>query len=135
MTMFGKVFLESLPMAIVGYCISLSLAKVFANKLGYKVNGSQELLAQVRRKSPYREHNDFISLFWHVQGLANVAGSFFLCPPTAAAMERTVVQVTAGGKTQLTSFVSAILLIFILLFIGPIFESLPKVTKQKTPAT
>ena len=52
MNMFGKVFLESLPMAIVGYCISLSLAKVFANKLGYKVNGSQELLAQVRRKSP-----------------------------------------------------------------------------------
>ena len=63
MTMFGKVFLESLPMAIVGYCISLSLAKVFANKLGYKVNGSQELLAQVRRKSSWCKYDYFISLF------------------------------------------------------------------------
>ena len=52
MELFTTVFLESLPMAIVGYCISLSLAKVFANKIGYKVNGSQELLAQVWKQKP-----------------------------------------------------------------------------------
>jgi solute carrier family 26 protein len=39
-----------------------------------------------------------------------------------------LIQQTVGGKTQLASLVSCILLLFVLLFIGPCFEPLPNVS-------
>jgi MFS superfamily sulfate permease-like transporter len=38
---------SSLIIAIVGYCVTLSMAKIYANKFAYKVDGNQELLSEV----------------------------------------------------------------------------------------
>ena len=42
-------------------------------------------------------------------------------------MSRSLAVASSGGKTQLTGFLSAGLLILVLLWIGPLFEQLPKV--------
>lgn len=47
MNILKDLILDAIPVAIVGYCISLSLAKLFATKNNYKINGSQEMLAHV----------------------------------------------------------------------------------------
>ncbi len=42
-----KLIVQSIIVAIVGYSITLSLAKIFAERFHYEVDGNQELLAEV----------------------------------------------------------------------------------------
>jgi solute carrier family 26 protein len=88
------------------------MAFIFAQKLNYEVDPNQELLAQ---------------------GMGNVFGSFFSCMPVTASLSRSTIQQVVGGKTQIASVVSCTLLLFVLLWIGPFFEPLPKVQLPKGP--
>lgn len=99
-----SILIDSIAVAIVAYAVSLSMAKIFARKRGYEVSNNQELLAQ---------------------GAANIVGSFFSCMPSTASLSRSMLQESVGGETQLASVISCILLMIILLWIGPFFESLP----------
>ncbi|CAH1373967.1 unnamed protein product [Tenebrio molitor] len=99
------VLLDGFTIAIVSYSITLSMAFIFAQKLNYEVDPNQELLAQ---------------------GMGNVFGSFFSCMPVTASLSRSTIQQVVGGKTQIASVVSCTLLLFVLLWIGPFFEPLPK---------
>lgn len=62
------------------------------------------------------------------QGLGNLVGSFFSCAPFAASLSRSALQESVGGKTQLASLVSCSILLAVLLWIGPFFELLPRVS-------
>lgn len=53
-------------------------------------------------------------------------GSFFSCMPISASLSRSLIQQTVGGRTQIASIVSCLLLLIILLWIGPFFELLPR---------
>lgn len=99
-----RIMIDTIAVAIVAYAVSLSMAKIFARKRGYEISNNQELLAQ---------------------GVANVFGSFFSCMPVSASLSRSMLQESVGGETQLASIVSCFLLLIILLWIGPVFESLP----------
>lgn len=101
---FASVLFDSIPVAIVAYAVSLSMAKIFARKRGYNVKNNQELLAL---------------------GLSNVVGSFFSCMPVSASLSRSLLQEMVGGQTQIASVVSCSLLLAVLLWIGPYFEALP----------
>jgi solute carrier family 26 protein len=80
------------------------MAKIFAGKHNYSVDANQELLAQ---------------------GGSNLVGSFFSCGPVSVSLSRSVIQEQVGGRTQLASLFSCTILIFVLLWIGPFFETLP----------
>ncbi|OON13484.1 STAS domain protein, partial [Opisthorchis viverrini] len=58
-------------------------------------------------------------------GLTNSISSCFHAFPSAASLSRSAVQVAAGGKTEVTTVFSSILLLFVLFFIGPLFYSVP----------
>lgn len=90
---------------MVSYTITISMALIFAQKLNYKINSNQELLAM---------------------GLSNVVGSFFACMPVSASLSRSLIQQTVGGRTQIASVVSCMILLTILLWMGPFFEPLPR---------
>lgn len=62
------------------------------------------------------------------KGVSNTVGSFFSCMPVTASLSRSMIQEAVGGVTQIASIVSCVLLLFILLWIGPFFESLPRVS-------
>lgn len=62
------------------------------------------------------------------QGASNVFGSFFGCAPIAASLSRSLIQEAVGGVTQITSFICCSLILLVLLFIGPVFETLPNVS-------
>ncbi|CAG0918293.1 unnamed protein product [Notodromas monacha] len=94
----------SLVIAVVAYTTSYSMARILAIRQNYEVDANQELLAQ---------------------GLGNITGAFFRSGPIAASLSRSLIQQTVGGMTQIASIVSCLVLLVILLFIGPLFESLP----------
>uniref|UniRef100_UPI0037E9C20C solute carrier family 26 member 6-like isoform X1 n=1 Tax=Semicossyphus pulcher TaxID=241346 RepID=UPI0037E9C20C len=104
-SLFGQVIGDAFALAVVGYGIAISLGRIFALKYGYKVDSNQELIAL---------------------GLSNTIGGFFQCFAISCSMSRTMVQESTGGKTQVAGALSAIVILFITLWIGTLFEELPK---------
>lgn len=100
-----SLLLESFPIAMVSYAVSVSMALIFAQKENYEIDFNQELLAM---------------------GTSNVFGSFFSCLPFSASLSRSMIQYTAGGVTQIASVVSCAILAIVLLWVGPFFEPLPR---------
>ncbi|XP_061636622.1 solute carrier family 26 member 6 isoform X4 [Phyllopteryx taeniolatus] len=104
-SLFVQVIGDAFALAVVGYGIAISLGRIFALKYGYKVDSSQELIAL---------------------GLSNSIGSLFQCITVSCSMSRSMVQESTGGKTQVAGALSAIVILFITLWIGALFEDLPK---------
>ncbi|XP_063065745.1 solute carrier family 26 member 6 [Engraulis encrasicolus] len=104
-SLFGAVIGDAFALAVVGYGIAISLGRTFALKYGYKVDSNQELIAL---------------------GLSNAVGGVFQCFAISCSMSRTMVQISTGGKTQVAGALSAVVILVILLWIGSLFEQLPK---------
>ncbi|XP_053172837.1 solute carrier family 26 member 6 [Scomber japonicus] len=104
-SLFSTVIGDAFAVAIVGYAINISLGKTFALKHGYKVDSNQELVAV---------------------GLSNSIGSFFQCYSVTSSLSRSLVQESTGGKTQVASVISSIIVLVTVLKIGSLFEDLPK---------
>ncbi|CAK8679971.1 unnamed protein product [Clavelina lepadiformis] len=103
--LLGSVVATAIPIAIVGYSVAVSVAKIFGMNFGYKIKPNQELVAY---------------------GVSNTVGSFFSCVPAFPSMSRSCVQVDSGGKTQLVGLISAAVILLVLLVLGPLFEDMPK---------
>ncbi|XP_059150479.1 prestin-like [Physella acuta] len=100
----SEVVSDAIAIAIVSFAISVSMAKIFANKHDYFVDANQELLAY---------------------GICNIVPSFFSSFVSTVSMSRSLVQEEVGGKTQVTGLVSSVLLLVVLLVIGTYFRTLP----------
>ncbi|CAH8572225.1 unnamed protein product [Schistosoma guineensis] len=103
-TLMGPHIGDSIISAVIGISVSVSLARIFATRFNYKINTNQELIAF---------------------GVTNVISSFFHGYPAAASLSRSAVAVSAGGRTQVASLFSCLLLILVLFFIGPLLFSVP----------
>ncbi|KAM4652694.1 solute carrier family 26 member 6-like [Discoglossus pictus] len=103
--LFADVVGNAFAIAIVGYTITISLAKMFAMKHGYKVDSNQELIAL---------------------GVSNFVGSFFQCFAITTSMSRSLVQESTGGRTQIAGSISSLIILVIILKAGELFTSLPK---------
>uniref|UniRef100_A0A673J3V3 Prestin-like n=1 Tax=Sinocyclocheilus rhinocerous TaxID=307959 RepID=A0A673J3V3_9TELE len=95
-SVFPNLFPDAFAIAVVGFSIAISLAKTFALKHGYSVDGNQELIAL---------------------GLCNFMSSFFHTFVVTASMSRSLVQESTGGHTEVS--------VTYLLAIGFVFQPLP----------
>ena len=91
--------------AIVSFAETYSVGKVISTETKEKMDVNREFIGQ---------------------GLANVVGSFFQCPPVSGSFSRTAINVSAGAKTGISSVISSIIVILSLLFLTPIFTYIPK---------
>lgn len=105
LTMFSDIFADALVISIVSYSTTLSLGKIFAGRKKFKWSANQEGFAL---------------------GVAHIFSSFFSCFPGSAALARSSLQESAGGNTHLASIISASVMLLIILWIGPIFKTLPR---------
>ena len=94
----------ALIVAFVGFIESISVAKAIAARERYRIDANGELKAL---------------------GLANVAAAFFSGFPVAGSFSRTAVQHQSGGRTQMASVATALLVVVTLLFLTPLFYYLP----------
>lgn len=60
------------------------------------------------------------------QGISNIFAALFSCFPATGSFSRTVVMDIAGGQTQFAGLVAAVMMIFVLLFVTPLFYFIPK---------
>ncbi|KAF3696655.1 Solute carrier family 26 member 6 [Channa argus] len=104
-SLFGEVIGDAFALSVVGYGLLISLGRIYAQKYGYKVDSNQELIAL---------------------GLSNSIGGIFQCFAISCSMSRTMVQESSGGKTQVAGALSAVVIFFITMWIGSLFENLPK---------
>ncbi|TSX03300.1 Sulfate anion transporter 1 [Bagarius yarrelli] len=100
-----RVAIDAIPLAVISFAFTVSLSEMFAKKNGYTVRPNQEMLAI---------------------GFCNIIPSFFHCFTTSAALAKTMVKDSTGCRTQLSSVVSAFVVLLVLLFLAPFFYSLQK---------
>lgn len=100
-----SVAVDAVGIALVSFTISISMAKMFAQKHGYSLDSNQELKAY---------------------GITNFVCSILNCYVGTASLSRSVLQEAAGGRTQVAGLVSCCLLLVVLLALGPLFMDLPK---------
>ena len=98
-----------LPLAIVitmvGYLESISVARALASRRREKVNANRELFAL---------------------GVADVGAAFTGAYPVTGGFSRSVVNFSAGVRTQLGSVFTAVLVAISVLFLTPLFYFIPK---------
>ncbi|KAK7884613.1 hypothetical protein WMY93_027736 [Mugilogobius chulae] len=104
-SLLSQVIGDAFAISVVGYGLAISLGRIFALKYGYKVDSNQELIAL---------------------GLSNAVGGFFQCFAISCSMSRSMVQVSTGGRSQVAGAISAVVILIITLWIGQLFEELPK---------
>ncbi len=95
----------AVAIALVGFLGSIAVAQTIALKGRYSVDPNQELIGL---------------------GLANIAASMSAGFPVTGSLSRTAVNQDAGGKTPLSSVVTAIFVALSLVLFTPMFQHLPK---------
>jgi high affinity sulfate transporter 1 len=97
---FAPLFLGACSLVLVSFCSMMPTARAFAAKNGYSINANQ----------------DFIAL-----GASNLASGLGRGFVVSGADSRTAVADSAGGQTQLTSVVAALIMaIALIFFTGPL---------------
>ena len=94
----------ALTIAFIGFVEAIAIAKAIAIKEKYKVSSNQELVGL---------------------GLANAASSLVSGYPVTGAFSRSAVNYQIGGRTQMASIITAVLIILTLLFFTGLFYYLP----------
>ncbi|XP_071393113.1 chloride anion exchanger-like [Centroberyx affinis] len=102
---FQETAVEAFPMAIVGFAVAFSVAKVYSVKHDYTIDGNQELIAF---------------------GASNIFGASFKSFAASTALSRSAVQESTGGKTQIAGLLSAIIVMIVTVAIGFLLEPLQK---------
>ncbi|XP_044042954.1 chloride anion exchanger-like isoform X1 [Siniperca chuatsi] len=105
MEVFKESAVEAFPVAIVGFAVAFSVAKVYSIKHDYTIDGNQELIAF---------------------GVSNIFGASFRAFAASTALSRTAVQESSGGKTQIAGLISAMMAMIVTVALGFLLEPLPR---------
>jgi SulP family sulfate permease len=97
--------LPAIGVLLVAYSESIGVAREFAEKHGYEVGPNQELDAHA---------------------VANIASSLFGGMIAGGSMSASAVKEGAGARSQVTNLVSWIITVVTVLFLTPLFASLPE---------
>uniref|UniRef100_A0A672V1E3 Sulfate transporter-like n=1 Tax=Strigops habroptila TaxID=2489341 RepID=A0A672V1E3_STRHB len=101
--LFSSLAVDAVPIAIIGFAMTVSLAEIFGKKHGYTVRANQEMIAI---------------------GMCNLIPSFFYCFAGSAALTKTLLKESTGTQTQISGLVTSLVLLLVLLWIAPLFYSL-----------
>ena len=104
-TTFLAMILPAIGVLLVAYSEALGVAREFAEKHGYEVNPDQELNAHA---------------------LANLVSAVFGGMIAGGSMSASAVKEGAGARTQVTNLVTWVVTMITLLFLTPLFTTLPE---------
>lgn len=100
-----KLLPIAFAIAFVGFMESYSVATTLGSKRGQKVDANQELMAL---------------------GISNIGTNFLGGYSVTGSFSRSMVNYVAGASTQLSSIITAVLVLLTILFLMPLFYYLPQ---------
>ena len=104
----GALVVDLIPVALVitlvGYLESVAIARAYAQRLGYRLRPSQEMIAV---------------------GFSNVASGATGGMPVSGSFSRTAANVHAGARTPASTLICAALVVIVLMGLTPALEPLP----------
>jgi high affinity sulfate transporter 1 len=101
----GILLAGSAGIALVSLADTISTASAFAARTGQEVRGNQEMVGI---------------------GAANLAAGLFQGFPVSTSGSRTAVAERAGGRSQLTGVIGAVLIVLMIVFVPGLFRNLPQ---------
>ncbi len=104
---FKDLIPSAIIITIIAYVETVSIAKVLANRRRQKIHPNQEMMAL---------------------GLSNLGSAVIGSMPIAGGFSRSMVNFTAGAKTQLASIVTALLVAVVAIWFTPYFYYMPHAT-------
>ncbi|MEE6481241.1 hypothetical protein FKM82_012802 [Ascaphus truei] len=104
-SVFQDCIADGFAIGIVAFAVGFSVAKVYAIKHDYTINGNQELVAF---------------------GLGNIFCGCFRGFAVSTSLSRSAVQESTGGKSQIAGLLSALIVMIVTVAIGFLLETLPK---------
>ena len=105
LTQLNLLLPTAIAVAFVGFMEAFAVAKRISARQSYEVDADQEL---------------------RTLGVANFSAGVLGGYPVAGSFSRTAVNALSGGKTQLSSLVTAIFIAFTLFFLTPLLYYMPK---------
>ncbi|XP_069765586.1 pendrin-like isoform X2 [Narcine bancroftii] len=103
--LFSQLGASTFSIAIVGYALAVSVAKVFGTKHGYPIDGNQEFIAF---------------------GISNIFAGCFSNFLAGGGLSRSALQESTGGKTQVAGLLTAVIVMIAILAVGKLLEPLQK---------
>jgi len=100
----GTMLFSLIPIALVSTIMTSNVTEKTADKGTYYTNVQQEEFAV---------------------GLSNIISSFFGCFYVTPTVSRTVLQKEAGGKTQMSSLFSSVVVLLMIFVVSPYFKLIP----------
>ena len=107
---------DAVSIALIAYVIQISMAQLFAKRHHYKICPHQVSM-QYSKASHLQE--------WYAGGFTMMVCSFFHIYPATTSLSRSAVSESSGVRTQLAMFFTALLVFFVIMFVGPQFYHLP----------
>ena len=104
-TLWQELLPSAIFISLISYVESVAIAKVAANLTSDKINPNQELVAL---------------------GMANFGSAISGGMPVAGGFSRTMVNYSAGAKTQLATIVTVFILTISVLYLSQLFAEIPK---------
>ncbi|KAM9172899.1 pendrin-like [Pangshura tecta] len=104
-SIFSEMIAAAFSIAVVAYAIAVSVAKIYATKHDYPIDGNQEFIAY---------------------GISNMFAGTFSCFVATTTLSCTTVQESTGGKTQVASIISAGIVLIAIVALGKLLEPLQK---------
>ena len=101
----GDMLPTALAITMLGFVESIAIAKVFAQRHGYRIKPNRELVAL---------------------GACTVAAGLTHAYPVSGSFSRTAVNAASGARTQLAGIISAAVVALTLLVLTPLFRPLPQ---------
>ncbi|CCG82559.1 Putative uncharacterized protein [Taphrina deformans PYCC 5710] len=95
----------ALLVSILGFFETVVAGKTLGTQFNYTVSANREMIAL---------------------GVANVANSFFGALPVFASYSRSKINISSGGRTQMSGLICAIVVVLAMVFLMPAFYYLPK---------
>uniref|UniRef100_A0A4W5KF75 Solute carrier family 26 member 3 n=1 Tax=Hucho hucho TaxID=62062 RepID=A0A4W5KF75_9TELE len=121
---FGQTAAEAFPMAIVGFAVAFSVAKVYSVKHDYIIDGNQ-VSPKTRTLGGGVGRQGGTEKCVYCCLLTNINAAFKSFAASTA-LSRSAVQESTGGKTQIAGLLSALIVMVVTLAIGFLLEPLPK---------
>jgi len=103
----GVLLPGAVAIALVGFAESVASARSYATKYGYEINANQEMIAL---------------------GVANGCAGFSQAFSVDGSLSRSAAGEGAGAKSQMASILLAIFVFITILFLTPLFRTLPEPT-------